>query len=169
MRNTRIGHRRGGFTLVEATLATIVVAMMAATALTTVRLSVRSQYKSSERAMGGLLASGLMAEIMAQAYQDPTLPTTVLGPEAGESTTSRAGWDDVDDYNGWSESPLQNKDGTTISNTTGWQRSVVVAWVSSGNPTITSTVETGCKRITVTVKHNGVVVGTRVCLKGNAP
>jgi type II secretory pathway pseudopilin PulG len=168
MTRFRLHHRRG-FTLVEATLATIIVSMMAATALTTVRLSVRSQYKSSERAMGGLFASGMMAEIMALAYQDPTQPTTVLGPEPGESTTLRAGWDDVDDYNGWTESPLQNKDGTTIPNTAGWTRSVVVTWVSPGNPAQTSLVETGCKCITVTVKHNGVVVATRVCLKGNAP
>jgi type II secretory pathway pseudopilin PulG len=162
-------HRRRGFTLVEATLATIIVSMMAATALTTVRLSVRSQFKSSERAMGGLFASGLLAEIMAQAYQDPTLPTIGLGPEPGESTTKRSSWNDVDDYNGWTESPLQNKDGTIIPNTVGWTRGVVVTWVSSGNPTQTSLVETGCKCITVTVQHNGVVVTTRVCLKGNAP
>lgn len=119
--------------------------------------------------MGGLLASGLMSEIMALAYQDPFLPTIALGPEAGESTTSRANWNDVDDYNGWTESPLQNKDSTVIPNTVGWTRSVVVTWVSSGNPTQISLVETGCKCITVTVKHNGVVVATRVCLKGNAP
>jgi type II secretory pathway pseudopilin PulG len=167
MRTPRM-HARA-FTMIEATISMIVVSMMAATALTTVRLSVRSQYKSSERAMGSLLASGLMAEIMALAYQDPRQPTITLGPEPGESTTLRAAWNDVDDYNGWTESPLQNKDGTVIPNTTGWTRSVVVAWVSSGNPTQTSLVETGCKRITVTVAHNGVVVATRVCLKGNAP
>src|SRR5665213_1756079 len=93
-------HLRGhGFTLIEATLSTIIVSMMAATALTTVRLSVRSQYKSSERATGALLASALMAEIVALPYQDPSLPTVTLGTEAGESTTVRAAWDDVDDYN----------------------------------------------------------------------
>jgi MSHA pilin protein MshD len=169
MMRARFHHRRRGFTLIEATLSTIIVAMMAATALTTVRLSVRSQFKSSERATGGLLASALMAEIMALPYQDPSLPTVTLGPEAGESTTSRAAWDDVDDYNGWSESPLQNKDGTTIANTTNWQRSVEVVWVNSGNPTTLSAIETGCKRITVTVKHNGVIAAKRVCLKGNGP
>lgn len=147
----------------------IVVSMMAATALTTVRLSVKSQYKSSERAAGGLLASALMAEIVALPYQDPNLPTLALGTEAGEATSSRATWNDVDDYNGWTESPLQNKDGTVIPNTTGWQRSVVVEWVNAANPTVTSLVETSCKRIAVTVKHNGVVVATRVCLKGNVP
>jgi type II secretory pathway pseudopilin PulG len=159
----------GGFTIVEAVVATAIVAGMCVTALTTVAFSVRYQGKSADRAFGGMLAQAMIDEIMTQAYQDPNYTSVTLGPDPGESTTSRTNWNDVGDYNGWSESPLQNKDGSIIPNTAGWQRSVVVAWVQTSNPLQTSATETGCKRIIVTVAHNGITVATRTALRTNAP
>ena len=158
-----------GFTIAEALVATVIVGLMAVTALSTVAASIHYQGRAADRAVGGLFAQALMAEVLTQAYQDPNLPTTALGPEAGEGTTSRVNWNDVDDYNGWTESPLQNKDGSIIPNTTGWKRSVVVAWVNVTNPSLVSATETGCKLITVTVSHNGFVVATRAALRTNAP
>ena len=160
---------RRAFTIVEAVVATAIVAGMCVTALTTVAFSVHYQGKAADRAVGGFLAQAMIDEIVSQAYQDPNYPNDPLGPDPGESTSVRAAWNDVDDYNGWSESPLQNKDGSIIPNTTGWQRSVVVAWVQTSNPAATSATETGCKRITVTVTHNGFTVATRSALRTNAP
>jgi type II secretory pathway pseudopilin PulG len=160
---------RRGFTIVEAVIATAIVAGMCVTALTTVAFSVHSQGKAADRAFGGFLAQAMIDEIVSQAYQDPNYTTVTLGPDPGESPSLRANWNDVDDYNGWSESPLQNKDGSVIPNTTGWQRSVVVAWVQTSNPSLTSTTETGCKLITVTVTHNGFPVATSTALRTNAP
>jgi type II secretory pathway pseudopilin PulG len=160
---------RRGFTIVEAVIATAIVAGMCVTALTTVAFSVHFQGKAADRALGGFLAQAMIDEIVSQAYQDPNYTTVTLGPDPGESPSLRANWNDVDDYNGWSESPLQNKDGSVIPNTAGWQRSVVVAWVQTSNPSQTSTTETGCKLITVTVTHNGFPVATRTALRTNAP
>src|SRR5206468_12187441 len=81
-------------------------------------------------------------------YQDPTLPTLVLGAELGET---RVTFNDVDDYNGLSESPPQTANGTTIAGYTGWTRSVQVAWANPSNPSASSLIETGLKRITITV------------------
>jgi type II secretory pathway pseudopilin PulG len=160
---------RNGFTIAEAMVATVIVGVMAVTAMTTVAASVRYQARTADRAVGAMLAQALMSEILAQAYQDPVYPTTVLGPDPGESTTARTKWNDIDDYNGWSESPLQNQDGSIIPNTSGWTRSVTVAWVNSSNPSQASATETGCKLITATVSHNGIMVATRVALRTNAP
>src|SRR6185503_8641398 len=111
-----------GFTLIEAVIATVIVAVMLAAALQTVAVSARTQGKSSDASRGAALAAGLMAQL----YVDSgALP--LFGHEVGEVTTNRSACNDVDDYNGWTESPPQNRDGTTISNYSGWTRSVVVA------------------------------------------
>jgi prepilin-type N-terminal cleavage/methylation domain-containing protein len=167
--NIEPGLARRAFTLIECVVATAVVAGMMVTALTTVAFSVRAQGKAADRATGGMYAEALLAEIMSQAYIDPTAAVPVFGPEPGEGTSSRVNWNDVDDYAGWTESPLQNKDGTVIPNTGAWKRSVEAAWVSPTAPATASATETGCKRITVTVRHNGVVVANRVALRTNAP
>src|SRR5579871_5409936 len=150
-----------GFTLVECVMATLVVAGMMVTALTTVAFSVLAQGKAADRAVGGMYAEALIAEIMTQAYSEPGATVSTFGPDPGEGTSSRANWDDVDDYAGWNESPLQNKDGSVITNTTGWRRSVEVVWVTPTSPMTVSAVESGCKRVTVTVRHNNNVVATR--------
>ena len=162
-------HAARAFTLVECVVATAIVAAMTTTALTTVAYSVRAQGKAADRATGAMFADAMAAEIMTQSYADPVTGTAVFGLEPGETTASRGNWDDVDDYAAYSESPLQNRDGSVIPNTTTWRRSVDVAWVSPTSPASASATETGCKRVTIAVRHNGFVVATRVFLRTNAP
>ena len=169
-----------GFTLVEAVFATLLVGLLLVAALSTAGASARLQSHGSDRGTGELLAQGLMNEILVQAYRDPG-PNPIFGPEPGKTTipASRTNFNDVDDYNGWSESPPQNKDGSVITmtnpdNTTspafpGWGRSVAVAWVTSSDLTTVSSTETGVKRIIVTVTHNHTVVTTSTAIKANNP
>jgi len=112
-----------------------------------------------------------MSEILSQQYIDPG-PNATFGPEPGETTSppSRVNFNDADDYNNWSESPPQNKDGTVIPNFTGWTRNVSVCWVSPGDLTTpVATADTNVKRITVTVQHNHVPVASSVAIKTNHP
>ena len=156
-----------GFSLVEAILSVAFIAFVLSAAMQVLRQSNLWQYKAAERARGAALADGLMSEIMQQAYEDPG-GTVLFGHEVGESSTSRASCNDVDDYDGWTESPPQNQDGTAMSNLSGWTRSVAVVWVNVSAPTTTSLIETGAKRITVTVKHNSVPVAVRTAVRTKA-
>ena len=158
---------RSAFAMVEAMLASVIMAVAVAAALSTACSTATYQLHAAQHARAGALAEDLVAEIMYQPYQDPFQPTTTLGTEPGERTTLRADFDDADDYNGWTESPLQNKDGTVIANTTGWTRSVVVNWVTMADPTVTSTTETGVKRIVVTVTNGSGAKITRTFLRTN--
>ncbi|HVT79556.1 MAG TPA: hypothetical protein VHM90_02775, partial [Phycisphaerae bacterium] len=76
---------------------------------------------------------------------------------------------DVDDFNGWSESPPQDRAGNPMQDLAGWSRSVRVDFVSIANPTTVSATDAGLKRITVTVSKNNVPLATRVALKGRHP
>ncbi len=151
-----IGSRRNcsprAFSLVEATISVVIVSVMLVAALNTVPAAKLGGRKTADRGKGMLLAQALMSEILVQDYQEP-VDTPVFGRES-ESGGDRANYDDVDDYDGWSSSPPEYKDGTQIANLAGWKRSVAVVWVNATDLSVTSGSETGVKRITVTVTYN---------------
>jgi hypothetical protein len=169
---TRGRRRRRGVSLVEVTIAVLLVALMLAAAVRSVAVARVTEFRMTLQARGRLLAQSLMAEILQKAYQDPTSPTAgVLGPDPSNFETSRATFNDVDDYTGWSESPPQNVDGTPIAaDLAAWGRSVKVDWVDPAHLTgAASASETGAKRITVTVSCNGTTVTTMTAIRTNAP
>ena len=86
-------------------------------------------------AIGQSLASDLVAEIIATAYEDPN-DDPGFGPEGVEGAGPRSGFDDVDDYNGWSSQPPKYRDGTTIPNREDWRRQVTVQFVQPNSPNL---------------------------------
>src|SRR5262245_37042091 len=95
---------RTGFTLVEAVMSMLIVAILLVSALRATAASSLMQYKMAERAKGRFLADGLMNEIMQLSYEDPDT-TPVFGRETGEYYIYRPAWNDVDDFDGWVTSP----------------------------------------------------------------
>ena len=90
------------------------------------------------------------------------------GLDDGETSTNRSTWDDTDDYDDWSKSPPQTKDGTSLTEYSGWTRSVIVQKVNVGDPNNVisdSSDDDGLRRITVTVtapdSTQTVLVGLR--------
>jgi type II secretory pathway pseudopilin PulG len=156
---------RRGFTIIEAVVSTLIVGLMLAAALQTAASSVTTQAKLARRAQGRLLADALMTEIVQQNYEDPSGPV-VFGPESGESAgLGRAQYDDVDDYDGYTETQLQQKDGTASPDCSGWKRIVTVRWVTQANLAQTSVTETRVKRIIVEAQFNSATAGTRTALR----
>ena len=147
------------FTLVEATLSTIIVGVMIVAALSTVGATRLGEYKAGQSCRGLPLAQDLLAEILQQAYEDPNTPV-LFGPEAGEATSHRADFDDVDDYHNWSASPPQRKNGAPMNDLAGWERHVEVVWVNPDELSQTVGSDQNVKRITVTVTYNDMTVGS---------
>jgi type II secretory pathway pseudopilin PulG len=173
MRALNAGHfgrpvRGAAFSIVEAVISTIIVAFMLVAALSTVGASRRVQQKTSLADRGRLLAESLLTEILRQDYQDSDNPI-VFGPEASESTATRAAFDDVDDYDGWSASPPAGKDGAVLANASGWTRTVAVVWIDPRHPAMVKSFETQAKRITVTAGYNNVPQATLVAIRTDHP
>jgi type II secretory pathway pseudopilin PulG len=141
---------RHGFTIVEAVMSMVVASVMIVAAVNAISVFSKANTLQKDQYRASMLARRLMTEIEQCLYVDPA-NTGTLGPEAGESTGSRSGFNDVDDYTGWSESPPQNKDGSVILGYTGWTRAVTVVWVDPNNPSSVQASDLGVKRITVTV------------------
>lgn len=158
------GLRAAAFTLVETVIATALVAVMFVAALNTVAASRLTQHRASLVSQGRLLAESLMSEILMQNYQEPD-GAPVFGRESGESATTRAVYDDVDDYHGWSASPPVARDGTPLTNATDWTRTVRVEWVDAQNPEQVKTEEGGVKLVTVTAAYRGVPQASFTALK----
>lgn len=156
---------RAGFSLIEVTISSLLVGTLLVASTRSVGLSVLSQCKMADFAKATWMADALVGEMHQQSYMEPATTISPITRESGESGGSRANWDDFDDYDGLSESPPQNKDGTTIANLTGWQRTVAVQWVTLNDINSTSVIETGVKKAVITVKLNGTTIITRFIIR----
>jgi type II secretory pathway pseudopilin PulG len=166
--------RRPAFTLVEAVISIVIVGVMLVASLSTLGAAARSRRVRLEQSQHLTLAQDLMGEVLQTHYEEseaagdqafipnvagqidilepPEHPTPVYGPEPGEVDGTRAAFDDVDDYNFWSASPPQAKDGTPLPNLDGWERMVNVRKVELNDPTTpTGGPDLGLKRIRVRV------------------
>jgi type II secretory pathway pseudopilin PulG len=160
---------RGALSLIEVTVCVAVVGVMMTAALSALYGVARTRKSDSDKQIARTLAELLMAEILSKEYQDPLAMAYSLGPESDElETGNRTLFDDVDDYNGWSESTVQWPDGVTIPNRDGWTRSVEVACVSPAafDQVQPSGWDLGLKRITVHVMYDGNEVYTLTAIRG---
>lgn len=152
---------RGGTTIVEVLLSTLLVGVVLVAALETVGHSVRIGGAIDSQAAAFSLAEQLMTEILSHPYDDPDGASTGMGFEAGEdmSPTNRLSLDDVDDFNAWNRTPPQAADGAPLAGYTGWSRQAQVQWVNSaanGAGLVFNTgSEQGLKRVTVQVYGPG--------------
>ncbi len=159
--------RRRSLSLVEAVASMALVGLTLVVSLNALGASRLSLWKMGDRARGQLLAEGLMAEILQTEYLDPD-GSPVFGLESGESTGTRTAFDDVDDYDGWSESPPQYRDGTALPETTAWSREVAVVYADPNGFGATLGFDLGVKKITVEVMHNGATAASLTAVKTSA-
>jgi Tfp pilus assembly protein PilV len=171
--STTAGNSRAGISLVEVVVCTMLVSVVLIGAMNCVGAVTRGRLSSSDSVTAQLLASQLLAEILAHPYQDPN-QAPQFGREPSENSGDRGNWDDVDDYHLWSASPPEDRSGLTLPNLAGWQREVAVEWVDPADPTRVVGNEQGVKRVTVTVRRNQRIRAQAVSLRsdkyrGNVP
>jgi MSHA pilin protein MshD len=133
---------RRGFTLVEAVISCVIMAVMLVPALSLIGAAAQTRKNRPERVQGLALARHLLTEIMQAHYLDPD------GSEDGESRTS---WDDLSEYDNFKEKPPTHRDGSTIAGFAGWERVVKIKLADPANPSATSGSDQGLKSIVVTV------------------
>lgn len=136
-----------GFTLVEATLSVAVVGILLVASTATFGTLGRARQSQIESRMAYLLAQQLMSEIM-QCYFQQQGSNPTFGPVGGQT---RAMFNYVDAYNGYSAKPPTSQAGTALSGYTGWTESVSVGYVNPASPSTVVSVPTTLKQITVVV------------------
>ena len=166
---------RAGFSIVEATLCTVLVAILFGAAVQAVGLSGTVQFKAAGRAQGRALAWALLDEIVQQKYSAagaaPTTPfDLILGPPAvAVRAGDRTGFDDLDDYRDYSDAPPVHRDGSAIAGAGPYVRRVTVSNVNPLDLSQVTAGETGIKRVTVVVTRNGQTVARASALRCDVP
>ncbi|MHC5113201.1 MAG: carbohydrate binding domain-containing protein [Planctomycetota bacterium] len=143
---------RRAFSLIEAVISIALVSIVLVAALSTVGATARTRSIQTAHQQRDVLARQLMAEILRAAYTDPEVAGSDAGREIDEPADDRTQWDDVDDYDGLSNQPPREPDGTLMSQFEAWTRAAAVQNVNPASPDeISAPGGTGLKRVTVTV------------------
>jgi type II secretory pathway pseudopilin PulG len=150
----RAGQPLAGLALVEALLATVILAMAATATLMPFTAAAQAACGDARSALAVNLAQDLMEEILSRNFQDPD------GSQQGEG--GRRGWDDMLDYAGYAEAEgqISSLDGSLVQDAAavGLSRQVDVGGVyvagqdTSQPPTFL--------RITVEVRYHGAAAQT---------
>ena len=153
-----IKHRawRGGFTLIEAAIVTVIVGVGTVAVLQLMAAGTMSNAESSELTTGLNLANDIKEMSRGLAFADPTTPA-VWGVNAGESSV--ATYDDIDDLDGVTFSPPIDARRQSLSSYTNWKQTVTVETVNPAS--IGSSTTKGSQpinRVTVKVYKNNMDV-----------
>ncbi len=155
---------RRAFTIIEAVICSIVVALMAVAAGGAVAGATRARTELATRALAIATADMLLAEILTRSYADPQTPDAALGTDAGESTLTRSTLDDVDDYNGLILSPITDRSGEAVAPVSLACRIKIEQFdTTTMMPTTLS--RTGLARITIDILQGTRVIATRVAFR----
>ena len=142
----------GGFTLIEALLASVILALVVGAILMPFTAGAQNAVQNAREVLAANLAQELMEEILSKSFNDPD------GTNAGE--TNRMKWDDMRDYNNFSESQgnIRNLSGEIFTDPlaanmsrTARVESVYVAGQTTSNPPT-------FLRITVEIRYKGQVI-----------
>jgi hypothetical protein len=144
-------HCLRGLTLLEVVVATLITGVMLVVSLDSVGAVFQSNLANIGRLIGPGLAQELMTEILSMPYEDPTVNSTTIGADTGESTTNRNDFDDVDDYDDLNSLGVRSKLGTLRTGYTTWRQEADVEWVEILTGLTWILGDTGLKRITVTI------------------
>ncbi|MFT5422467.1 MAG: Tfp pilus assembly protein PilV [Phycisphaerales bacterium] len=153
-----------GITLVEVVLSSIVLSFVATGAVRLLVAVVDRREAAVRDSTGAQLAEQLLAEAMARQFETPTAGR---GAEFGRSVGEAAGlgwggFDDGDDFDGWSATPPVLANGTAIAGLDGWTRRASVVYVNPSDLGLAVVGPTDMKRITVVVEFLGRPIATRV-------
>jgi MSHA pilin protein MshD len=133
-------HHQTGLTLIELIISMVIIAIALVGIFSVINLTVSHSADPVVQHQAIAIAEAYLEEIQLQAYTDPN------GTNTGET---RATYDNVDDYNGLNEAPL-NQNGAAITSLSAYTVSVAVADQAVTGLTATA------KKITVTASGPGV-------------
>lgn len=143
---------REGFALVETVMSTVLVAILMVVSLSTFAHVNSISNRESFDLQAAEMAQFYVTEIQCKKFADPDEAANVpLGRDAGESSASRATFDDCDDYTGLSLSPLTDAEGNVLAGSFSWTASFSVTYTTPAAPAIATNDVTDLKLITLTI------------------
>lgn len=125
--------RRRGLTLIEAMTAAVVLSIAVIAVSQALVAGQMQTYDALHRQRAMALADALIEEIVRLPYVDPD-ETTTFGPDPGEST--RAAFDDVNDFHGFTQSAGALSDAAGVSYDSNYQQFSRSVTIAAGSQTV---------------------------------
>jgi hypothetical protein len=141
-----------GIAYTEVLLSSIILAVIIVSAMKLFANLGRSRQGVVGQDAANYLALQMIEEIKQQRYNDLNEPL-YFGSESGEDAgPGRSLFDDVDDYEEWSASPPQDRNGNDLNEFADYTRSVAVDLVTANDFTVIAvTGDEGFKRVIITI------------------
>lgn len=138
---------QNGFTLIEMIMSILIISVALTGVLSVMSMTVSHSADPMIQNQAIAIAESYLEEIMLMDYcDDPADLINCPLASGSESGETRATFDDVDDYNGLSDSGVKDQAGTAISGLSEYTVTVSVSAV-----TLTGV---SAKQVTVTVNHS---------------
>jgi len=157
---------RRGFLLIEASVSYVILALalvaLAPLYAMTVKVNAKTQYVK----VCTQLSEELLEEIRLRQWDQKTpspaayiVTGSTIGVDSGEIATNKTTFNDIDDFNGWTESPPKDPTMNSLGNFLNYSRSVSVFYVDSNDNAVAG--PTDYKQVTVCTQYSRM---TPICL-----
>jgi type II secretory pathway pseudopilin PulG len=145
-----------GYLLVEVSIAYMILALAIAALVPTFILAIKATKNTEKIQVAMDLSTELLEEVRMRRWDETTetpaaytsSPST-LGPDTGETATDKTYFDDVDDFNGWTEKGAKDPLNRTLNNFKAYDRSVVVSYANAFLVALSTPTTSDYKRVTV--------------------
>lgn len=129
--------RRSGFIVIEASLTTFLIATAGVALVTVYFVTLRASTNSEYTTLASNLSLRLMEEVRMRKWDERspvpsnyTRRRSSIGVDGGETSADKTTFDDIDDFNGWKESPPLDPMMRVIPGFSVFSTSVAVRYVS---------------------------------------
>ena len=161
---------RGGFILMEVSVAYVVLVVGLLALLPVFVIAIRASKGTEQLQVATYLSQELLEEIRLRKWDQnsATLPVyvstrSVLGIDAGETASNKTTFNDIDDFNGWTESPPRDPLNNPLPAFSAYTRSVTVGYADSSLVVLSTPTTSDYKRVavcTLTTKVSPVCLTT---------
>jgi MSHA pilin protein MshD len=144
-----------GFTFIEIIMVIVVLGIIMPGVMLYFIQGVSGSAAAQRRTTAILLAEGLMEEIKSKRWDETAAGINSTCTDAsvmmGADGETRADYDDIDDFNGISNTPPQDSQGAVMANYPGFSQQVAVSYASAADLDSAAGGPTCYKRIAVTI------------------
>ena len=146
-----------GFILIEATISYVLLAVALLAMLPVFILAIKTGKDTEQRQVATYLSQELLEEVRMRKWDQNTPtpharilnPSSTLGPDGAEDALDKKSFNDIDDFNGWSETAVTDPLNNPVPEFAAYTRAVSVSYVDSNMVVVSTPTTSDYKQVTV--------------------
>lgn len=130
---------RAGYVLLEVSVSYILLSLAIVALVPVFILGLKANKTTEKVQTAAYLSQELLEEVRMRKWDEKASGvnqysggySSTLGPDAGESAADKSTFDDIDDFNGWTETTVKDPMNAAVANFPGYTRTVTVSYVDA--------------------------------------